>query len=153
MNGSDQHEEAVFEAAPKLHGAARAAYLEEACANDLALRDRVEGLAAGKPAEAEPLARECLAMREAIIPDDWRTFNARSVLGGCLLGQKKFTEAEPLLISGYEGMKRREDKIPPAGKVRPQQALQRLVQLYEETNRPDQAARWKQKLTEAEKAL
>jgi eukaryotic-like serine/threonine-protein kinase len=40
----------------------------------------------GKFAEAEPLARECLALRETMIPDDWRTFNARSMLGGSLLG-------------------------------------------------------------------
>ena len=45
------------------------------------------------------------------LPDDWRTFNARSLLGGSLLGQKKYAEAEPLLLSGYEGMKQREDKI------------------------------------------
>jgi tetratricopeptide (TPR) repeat protein/tRNA A-37 threonylcarbamoyl transferase component Bud32 len=102
----------------------------------------------GKFAEAEPLARECLTLREREIPDDWRTFNARSLLGGSLLGQKKYAEAEPLLLSGYEGLKQREDKIPPAGKMRPQQAIQRLVQLYEETDRPDLAAEWKKKLTE-----
>jgi tetratricopeptide (TPR) repeat protein len=101
-------------------------------------------------AEAEPLGRECLALREKIIPDDWRTFNARSMLGGSLLGQKKYAEAEPLLLSGYEGLKQREDKIPAAGSMRPQQALQRLVQLYEETNRPDQAAQWKKLLAQSD---
>jgi hypothetical protein len=100
----------------------------------------------GKFVEAEPLARECLALREIMIPDDWRTFNARSMLGGSLLGQKKYAEAEPLLLSGYEGLKQRADKIPAAGSMRPQQALQRLVQLYEETGRPDQAAQWKKLL-------
>jgi eukaryotic-like serine/threonine-protein kinase len=98
--------------------------------------------------EAEPLARECLALREKMIPDDWRTFNARSLLGGSLLGQKIYAEAEPLLLSGYEGLKQREDKIPPAGRARPQDALQRLMQLYEETGRPELAAEWKKKLAE-----
>jgi serine/threonine protein kinase len=100
----------------------------------------------GKFAEAEPVARECLELREEQIPDDWLTFNARSMLGGSLLGQKKYAEAEPLLLSGYEGLKKREDKIPPAGMIRPQEALQRLVQLYENTERSDQAARWKNEL-------
>ena len=59
----------------------------------------------GKFAEAERLARECLTIREIQIPDDWRTFNARSMLGGSLLGQKKYAEAEPLLLAGYQGMK------------------------------------------------
>ena len=75
-------------------------------------------LAQKKFAEAEPPARECLTIREKKLPDDWRTFNARSMLGGSLLGQKKYAEAEPLLLSGYEGMKQREDKIPANGKVR-----------------------------------
>jgi tetratricopeptide (TPR) repeat protein len=100
-------------------------------------------------AEAEPLARECLKLRETLISDDWRTFNARSLLGGALLGQKKYAEAEPLLVSGYDGMKQREARIPVS--ARPQrlkEAQQRLVRLYEETNRPDQAAEWKQKLSE-----
>jgi len=72
------------------------------------------------------------------------------MLGGSLLGQKKYAEAEPLLLSGYEGLKQREDKIPAAGSMRPQQALQRLVQLYEETNRPDQAAQWKKLLAQSD---
>ena len=68
--------------------------------------------------EAEPLLRECLAIREKAQPDIWSTFNTRSMLGGSLLGQKKYAEAEPLIVSGYEGMKAREAKIPPPGMPR-----------------------------------
>jgi len=106
----------------------------------------------GKYVEAEGLARECLAIRERNIPDDWRTFNARSMLGGSLLGQKKYAEAEPLLLSGYEGMRQREARIPLEGKPRLTETLQRLVQLYEATDRPDQAGQWKRKLAEFDKA-
>ena len=63
--------------------------------------------------EAEPLLRECLAIREKTQPDVWSTFNTKSLLGGALLGQKKYAEAEPLLLAGYEGMKQREKTIPP----------------------------------------
>jgi len=35
------------------------------------------------------------------------------MLGEALLLQKKYTEAEPLLLQGYEGMKLREAMIPP----------------------------------------
>ncbi len=109
-----------------------------------------EGLRYGH--RPRPLARECLAIREQQLPDDWRTFNARNLLGGSLLGQKKYAEAEPLLLSGYQGMKQREEKILAAGRPRVPETLQRLVQLYEQTGRADQAAEWKQKLTEFEKA-
>jgi tetratricopeptide (TPR) repeat protein len=101
--------------------------------------------------DAEPLARECLESRERNIPDDWRTFNTRSLLGGSLLGQKRYSEAGPLLLAGYEGMKQREDQIPPQGKPRLKEALQRLVQFCEET-KPEQAAEWKQKLAELDQA-
>ena len=115
-------------------------------------------LGSGKFSEAEPMARECVAIYEKRLPDDWRTFDARSMLGGCLLGQKKYAEAEPLLLSGFEGVKQREDKInlryvlprfwrfPADSKPWLKEALRRLVQLYEATGRPDQAAQWKQTL-------
>ena len=68
--------------------------------------------------EAEPLLRECLAIREKSEPDVWSTFNTKSLLGGALLGQKKYAEAEPLLLAGYEGMKQREKTIPEQAKSR-----------------------------------
>ena len=59
-----------------------------------------------------------------------------------MLGQRKYAEAEPLLLAGYEGMKVREKTIPPVGATRIPEALERLVQLYEATNKPDEAAKW-----------
>ena len=102
----------------------------------------------GKPAEAEALARECLAILEKKLPDDWQSFDARSALGGGLLAQKRYAEAEPLLLSGYEGLKQRREKIPAEHKPRLKQAVERLVSFYEGTGRPEQAAEWKKKLVE-----
>jgi eukaryotic-like serine/threonine-protein kinase len=99
-----------------------------------------------KYAEAEPLLRRCLKVREAKQPDDWATFNAQSMLGGALLGQKKYTDAEPLLLSGYQGMHQRQARIPPHGKVRLTEALERLTQLYDAWGRKDQADRWRKEL-------
>jgi eukaryotic-like serine/threonine-protein kinase len=96
--------------------------------------------------EAEPLLRGCLAIRDKQKPVDWLTFNTKSMLGGALLGQKKYAEAEPLLLSGYEGMKKQEDKIPPTAKIRLNQAVERLVQFYEATSKPDEAAKWRKEL-------
>jgi tetratricopeptide (TPR) repeat protein len=95
-----------------------------------------------KWAEAEPLLRECLTIREKTQPDAWSTFNAKSMVGGVLLGQKKYAEAEPLLLAGYEGMKQREANIPPPGRPRLTEAVERLVQLYEALGKKDDAARW-----------
>jgi serine/threonine protein kinase len=94
-------------------------------------------------AEAEPLLRECLASRGKAEPDAWSTFNARSLLGGVLLGQKKYAEAEPLLLQGYEGLKAREKAIPPPAATRLPEALDRLIELYTATNKPDEVKKWR----------
>jgi serine/threonine protein kinase/tetratricopeptide (TPR) repeat protein len=99
-----------------------------------------------KYADAEPLLRECLRIREQKAPDDWTTFNVKSLLGGSLWGQKKYAGAEPLLLAGYEGMKRREGKIPPPGKPRLVEAIERVVRLYDESGRKDKADEWRRML-------
>lgn len=107
-------------------------------------------------AEAEPLLRECLAIREKSQPDDWRTFNTKSMLGAALLGQKKYSEAEPLLREGHNGMRERETAIPPQGKEIIPDALNRLIELYTawHADEPNQgydlkAAEWQKKLDES----
>ncbi len=92
--------------------------------------------------EAEPLVRECLAIREKAQPDLWSTFNTQSMVGGALLGQKKYADAEPLLLAGYEGMKQRETTIPPQAATRIPEALDRLIDFYTATNKPDEAKKW-----------
>jgi hypothetical protein len=105
-----------------------------------------------KYADAEPVLRECLSIREKKQPGVWTTFNTQSMVGGALLGQKKYAEAEPMLIKGYQGMKDQEGKIPPQGKVRLVEGLERLVQLYEATGNRDEAARWRKRLLQAQEA-
>ena len=96
-------------------------------------------------AEAEPLLRECLTIREKKLPDLWKTFSTGSMLGGALLGQKKYAEAEPLLLKGYEGMKEREKTIPPQAGIYMPNALDRLIALYTATNKPDEVTKWQVK--------
>ena len=99
--------------------------------------------------EAEPLLRECLAIRREKEPDGWRTFGAMSMLGGALLGQKKFAEAEPLLLDGVRGMRERAASIPATSAARVHEALERLVQLYEAKLDAAQADVWRSELEAA----
>jgi serine/threonine protein kinase/predicted negative regulator of RcsB-dependent stress response len=96
--------------------------------------------------EAESILRECLTIREQLLPDNWVLFNTRSMLGGALLGQKKYAEAEPLLLQGYEGMKQRRSQIHTPGLARLPEAVERLVSLYEATNQAEKAKAWREKL-------
>src|SRR5262249_1793158 len=91
--------------------------------------------------EAEPLLRDSLAVLEKRWPDDWHTFGARSALGGALLGQQKYADAEPLLLTGDEGLKARERMVPP-NENRPPEAPDRLIDLYTAINKPDEAKKW-----------
>src|SRR5262249_14952074 len=101
---------------------------------------------------AEPILRECLAIRSEKLPNDWSLFSARCLLGRALLGQKKYVEAEPLLLQGYEGMKELEKTMPAPARLRLTKATDRLVHLYEATNQPEKAKEWRAKLSECEKA-
>jgi hypothetical protein len=51
----------------------------------------------GRHAEAEPLLREALVIRERAIPDHWFTAETRSVLGEVLLAQGRIDAAGLLL--------------------------------------------------------
>ncbi|MBL8890579.1 MAG: serine/threonine protein kinase [Planctomycetaceae bacterium] len=105
--------------------------------------------------EAEKLLRECVQIRQAKQPDLWNTFAAQSMLGAALLGQvkaggdeaeraKRLTEAESLLLAGYEGMKQREASIPTAGAARIPETLDSLIALYKILEKPDQAERYRE---------
>jgi len=73
------------------------------------------------------------------------------MLGGALLGRKKYADAEPLLQAGYEGMKRRERFIPPEARMRFVEGVARLVELCDATNRLDDAAKWRKELEDCGK--
>lgn len=93
--------------------------------------------------QAEPLLRECLAIRQEVNPEDWTTFNTMSMLGAALDGQGKHEEAKGLLVAGYEGMRDRKDDIPAQARNRISQALDRLIAHAEATGDTDALARWK----------
>ena len=95
-----------------------------------------------KFAQAEPLLRECLKTPEPMQPNVWLRFHAQCLLGWSLAGQKKYADAEPLLLAGYEGLKARKEKIPAQSKVYLAEAVERLLELYTATNKPDEVKKW-----------
>jgi tetratricopeptide (TPR) repeat protein len=95
-------------------------------------------------ATAEEMLRESLAIREKKQPDSWTTFNTMSLLGGALLGQKKYAEAEPLLVKGYEGMKAREKTIPKEAATSLPKALGRLIELYTVLEKPEAVKKYQE---------
>jgi len=96
--------------------------------------------------EAEAVARECLGIRERVLPGSWATANAKSLLGDALLGLGRHEEAEPLLLDGYRALKASEASMPPQALPRVSEALERLIRLYETTGRDADAATWRREL-------
>jgi tetratricopeptide (TPR) repeat protein len=98
-----------------------------------------------RDAEAEGLIRQTLAFHRKELPESARTFYWESVLGAVLLGQQRYAEAETQLLQGYEGMKRRQ-ATDNAGEIEFVQAGERVVRFYEETNQPEKAREWREKI-------
>ena len=97
-------------------------------------------------AEAEPIARESVAISEKERAEAPQGFYCVSILGAVLCGQSNYTEAEPLLLQGYEGMKRQQALLQAVWKRRMGEAGQRVVHFYEVTNQPEKARQWRKKL-------
>jgi hypothetical protein len=66
-------------------------------------------------------------------------------LGAVLLGQQKYTEAEPILLQAYQGMKRWE-RMSPLVISGLAEVGGWIVQFYEATNQPEKAREWQEKV-------
>ena len=103
----------------------------------------------GKPAEAEAALREAAGVFNRVLPDTWERFNTQTMLGAVLEAQQKFAEAEPLLVSGYEGMSSRKPGANMRGHFTLDQAGEAVVKLYQDWGKPEKASEWKTRLAAA----
>ena len=102
-------------------------------------------LSQGKFTESETLSREALDFDRKSQPDDWQRFRAESLVGASLAGQRRYTEAEPLLIEGYQGMVARKDRMAAPDWYHLDRARGWIVRLYQAWGKPRKAAEWKKK--------
>jgi serine/threonine protein kinase/tetratricopeptide (TPR) repeat protein len=99
-----------------------------------------------KHAEAEPVLRECLALGQKEAPQAWANFVTMSMLGGSLLGQQQFAAAEPLLLQSFKGLDQKLSEIPTPARFVVTESLERIIELYEGWNKPEEAQRWRKEL-------
>ena len=104
-------------------------------------------MARNRPEAAEPLLREGLRIRAlapGVVPsrrrtrleDDWSVGAARSLLGAALMKQKRFDEAESVLLEA----RRELEALPAAGGADMKIAVSRLIDLYIAWGKPARAA-------------
>jgi len=95
---------------------------------------------------AESGFREALNTYQRTRPEAWERYDAQSLLGQSLAGERKYGEAEPFLISGYQGLIERRDKIPAISRPDVASAGDQIVRLYEDWPKPGKAREWRIKL-------
>jgi tetratricopeptide (TPR) repeat protein len=107
-------------------------------------------MAHGQPRLAEPLFREGLRVRAlapTVVPsrrrtvreDDWSLAATKSALAGALMAQKRYADAEPLLLEA-----RRELDLSSSARADDiKVTTSRLIDLYRDWGKPDQAAAWR----------
>ncbi len=94
----------------------------------------------GEHQEAEPLLRKALKVRREVLSEgNWRIAYLESDLGSCLKELGRHQQAEPLLLSGYSLI---HAKRGPQHK-RTLEALDRIIELYDSWDRPQQAAEYR----------
>jgi eukaryotic-like serine/threonine-protein kinase len=108
-------------------------------AADLALTYQSEG----KFEQSEPLAREAFDFYNKKRPDNWHRFRAESLLRAILSGETKYAEAEPLLLTGFQGMVARKAQISVPDQYYVDRAREWILQLYQAWGKPQKAAEWK----------
>jgi hypothetical protein len=99
-----------------------------------------------KYGEAEANFREALNTYVNTNPEAWQRYNCQSLLGASLAGERRYEEAEPLLLAAYETMIQRRDKVPAASQPDLDSAGAQIVRLYEDWRKLDKAAEWRSKL-------
>ena len=99
-----------------------------------------------KYSEAEVTLRDALSLYEKTGADIWERFYSQALLGASLMGQKRYPEAEPILIPAYSGMMQRAATIPSANRQTIVLSGERIVALYQAWNKPGKAAEWRARL-------
>jgi serine/threonine protein kinase/tetratricopeptide (TPR) repeat protein len=110
-------------------------------------------LARNQPAAAETLLREGLRIRSrapGIVPvrrrtmreDDWSLGATRSLLGACLLAERRYPEAENALLDA----RRQLEALPASGGTEMKVVIARLIDLYVAWGKPDKAASFRAQL-------
>jgi hypothetical protein len=79
------------------------------------------------------------------MPDSWARFKTEHLRGQSLVGQGDFARAEPILLSGYQGLMRLNPTVAVSDRVAPPQMVAPIVLMYRSLGKPGEAAKWEQK--------
>ncbi len=110
-------------------------------------------LDAGEFVRAETALREALRIFDAGDSQRAAALRARAKLGAALLGQDRYSEAEPFLVQAYQNLSAREARASASRTRLQRDAAQKLVSLYEAWGHAESATQWKQKVRDLEQRM
>ena len=98
--------------------------------------------------DAERTFREAATILLRTEPTAWERFNVDSMLGASLAGQRKFEEAESLLVAGHNGMgtSRPSTNTNMLSRFTREQASAAVVKLYADWGKPEKQTEWLERL-------
>src|SRR5262249_54872962 len=108
---------------------------------------------AGRDAEAEPHLRESLRLRTELESEHWNVVKNGLFLAKTLLRQKKYAEAEPLLIEIHAKAGERTDQAPSWERGFPADIADGLIELYTALDKPDEVKKWQTERAKYDPAL
>jgi tetratricopeptide (TPR) repeat protein len=97
----------------------------------------------GKFDEAEPRARKIVEINRRKQPNDVARFRAETLLGAVLSGEKKFAEAEPLLLGGLEGLQARKAEIAVPDRSQLEDGRKWIIEMYQSSGQSAKALAWR----------
>ena len=104
---------------------------------------------AGKTAQAEEQLRQALDIQRKSFPEDhWEVANTKSLMGVCRVEERRYAEAESLLLSAHDVIESRLGGAHPLTRA----SLERIVLLYESWNKPEEAAKYRALLADVDES-
>ncbi len=101
----------------------------------------------GRFDEASEVLRACLALRRKTLPEGhWLIADTKSRLGSAIAEGGGFVEAEALLLDSCAALKR--NHLVASDRIN--QAVQRIIRLYESWGKPEKASEWRKQLEKEE---
>jgi serine/threonine protein kinase/tetratricopeptide (TPR) repeat protein len=110
---------------------------------ELRLRLGCKLLDQGNATQAERPLKQALQFYEKFQPNEVMRHHGTCLLGEVYLHQGKYAAAEVALLKGYEGMARRKASSQEDA-LRLSRASGAIIRLYEATNEPEKARRWRE---------
>jgi non-specific serine/threonine protein kinase/serine/threonine-protein kinase len=115
---------------------------DNATTMDAAVKLALADLAVGNVATATALAREAQDWDRKNRPNVWARFWSESLLGASLARERKFEEAEPLLLEAYAGLSSSKEAADAGNRRQIEFALQSIHDLYTVWGKLAEAVKW-----------